>query len=144
MLVANNSTEVSCQVFMPFYEMTGLTIGMSALHAVTLLALISYTWAMASQADLAHPVYAVVFQEMVMLSICALAESCLFMSAVVFRSEKFVVVYFNVAWISMLFHPVTWAVISLLRYYLKSRYRYTINFLVLPFWKSRKLLMYIY
>ncbi len=118
MLVANNSTEVICKAFMPFYEVVGLPTAMSALHSVTLLTLISHTWVMASRADLTHPVYAVIFQELVVLSICAFADSCFLVSATFVRSEKLAAAYLNVARMAMLFHPVTWAVVSLLRYFL--------------------------
>ncbi len=117
MLAANSSTEEACTAFMPFYEVTGLPVAMLFVHTITVTTLISHTWTMASRADLAHPVYAVIFQEMVMLSVCVLADNCLLVSAVVVRSEKLMVAYLNVARVAMLFHPVTWAVVSLLRYF---------------------------
>ncbi len=114
-MVANTNTEALCNGLVPFYEVTGLTITMLVLHSATLIILISHTWTLATKACLDHPVFAVIFQEMVVLCTCEFVDISILVAATILRSEMVVAAYLNVARMAMLFHPVTWAIISILR-----------------------------
>ncbi len=110
------SSSSSCDGFLPFYEVPGLSSVLLAMHAVSILMLLGHTRAMAAaKTRLEHPVFAVVLQEMAVLSVCACADCSLLVAAMFVRSEMLVVAYLNVARMAMLFHPVTWAIVSLLR-----------------------------
>ncbi len=113
--VDNNSTQAACTGFLPFYEVTSLLAAMLSLHAVTLAVLISHACAMARNVRLDHPVFAVIFQEMIILIVCSCADSSLLVVAIFNQTELLMVAYLNVARMAMLFHPVTWLVVSLLR-----------------------------
>ncbi len=97
-------------------ESYGLITVIVTLHAFTLLAYIVLARKIYHGVDIEHPVFAVIFQEAIFVPLLeAIGVSVLLFGACL-KSEMAVMIYIIIGRASWTFHPVTWVMVSYLRY----------------------------
>ncbi len=85
-------------------------------HIGTLSVLIFFGKMMHKHAELAHPVFAVIFQEIIIMIICELSALGILAALVAnLKSTVLVFLYSSCAFTAMQFHQVTWLIVTSLR-----------------------------
>ncbi len=90
--------------------------GVFSLHLLTLLALVTLSRSLRGKIDLAHPVFAVLHQELMVLSAGQGAVCVLLAAAVASRTEYLLLAMGFVSTLSLQFHQMSWLGITVLRY----------------------------
>ncbi len=85
------------------------------LHLLMLLTFLVCVYVSYSRVEIGHPVFACLFQEVVVLSLCEVAEVSLLVLLAVFESERLTIAYMFVARVALQIHPNTWLVVTCLR-----------------------------
>ncbi len=113
----NNSVAVNADAFLdsvhPTYELLSRILLVS-MHGGTFLTLCFYLYIMYSKVQIAHPMFAVLFQE---LGVLCLLQTCSFLSilfsGIHYRNAK-LPIFFHILGLQL--HQWSWVTISLLRF----------------------------
>ncbi len=114
--IHNDSTHVSCVALTPPYEvnwiklMLVLQLAIMTIPPTAVLAKMIH-----DKVDAAHPVFAVVFQELLVFMMCQMTGLGNLLLSFHIKNDAVVGAYFFGMRLAALFHPSTWLVISYLR-----------------------------
>ncbi len=114
-----NFTEVPeghcCHGLWPAYAIGGLAPALTAQHLATVAALALCARAVHLKADRSHPVFAVVCQELLVLTTCEILGVILLLTSSFLERELVFLAYLLVCRTAAIFHPSTWLVVTYLR-----------------------------
>ncbi len=86
-------------------------------HCVTLLVLAVFAKMTHERAELAHPVFAVIFQEIIIIIFCEVSALCILTALITYPENNILLVLYSLpAFTAMQFHQVTWLTVTCLRY----------------------------
>ncbi len=111
----SNTTEECIGGILPIYEGTGLVPILITLLLITVLILFIHLKVFCDQVDSSHPVFAVIQQDLIVLSLCGLVNLLLIAYVACTYSEKVFVLSLMVGRVAMQFHSVAWLVVTILR-----------------------------
>ncbi len=112
---SNNGVDFYCHGYSPAYEVQGLTCSLVVLHTMALMMFLIIARMIYQGVDIGHPVFAVIFQEVVFMPFFEFFGIVTLLASALFKSEVATVLYFFVIRTSSIFHPVTWVMVSYLR-----------------------------
>ncbi len=115
-LTTNRSTEDALQCEPNPVANPVTTIYLATLHTVTLLAFLLVGKMVYDMIEISHPVFALAFQEIVVMVICKVVELICLLCQVVTQSDLAFLLYTFVPVAALQFHQVTWLSITALRY----------------------------
>ncbi len=111
----NNSSIKCSEGLLPAYEVAGLVPTVIALLLVTVVTLFIHVKAVLDRVDLSHPVFAVILQDLMILSFCGLLNLLMLGYVACTNSEHVYVLSLIVSRLAMQFHSVAWLVVTILR-----------------------------
>ncbi len=100
---------------MPAYEAPGLVPILIILHLITLGTFLIHAKVLTARVSISHPVFAGIFQELAILSVCELVNILLLGYVAWTHLEPILVLSLLVGRMAMQFHAVVWLVVTLLR-----------------------------
>ncbi len=114
--VTGNETE-KCMYYQPT-ENAPISLTLLLINFLTLLVLAKYSWAMYCQVDITHPVFAVIFQDLLVLTVSKGIDFCIVLMQEVIQFVEFA--EFSrlvVITLAVNFHQVSWLIVMSMRYH---------------------------
>ncbi len=106
----------NCGGLLPPFEVPGLVPFLLLVHLISLSMLFACALIMHRHVEIGHPVFACIFQEVVVLCICETVEIAMLVTNIWFRLEWLAIRYLHVARVALQIHPTTWVIVTSLRY----------------------------
>ncbi len=96
-----------------------LTLSLAMMNGASFLVLLLFARNVYQRVDISHPVFAVAFQDAVVLCVSQAVEAALVAPmAAIPQTELWMMLYQGVALVGMEWHQVSWLCVTMLRYYL--------------------------
>ncbi len=112
--MAVNST-VDCPAYSSPFDNEALVPTLSVAHSITWLALAASARLLHQRVEIGHPVFAVIFQEVVVLLIIETVAVVLLFTMLLEELEVLALMFLLLMRSALQFHPCTWVIITYLR-----------------------------
>ncbi len=112
--MSNTNISEECNGLLPLDNVAGMCL-LLVLHVLTLTVLVIFVKVVYDKVDIKHPVFAIVYQDLVVVLVC---ESTMFLFLVVTlveHKELFLMVISSAKTLSVQFHQLSWLAVTVLR-----------------------------